>query len=134
MTKKLVFELSIYTDGDWGFDESVFENYTSKYFDNDSYEYSFINPDDYTTKVKRVYEEHENGFDIICNFLEHICRTIHGSESYTESVIEFFKDAIEHLKNHEIFYNDMDGNTEIWLSVNWIDSNSKRIKQIIYEE
>lgn len=132
MSKKLVLELSIYDDGDWGFDESIFANYTSKYFDTDLYEYTYF--EDYTTKVRRVYEEDENGLDAICAILKHICKTLHGRESYTESVAEFFEDAIAHLKHHKTFYNDMDGNTEIELSVSQVDNDSKRIKQIIYEE
>ncbi len=132
MSKKLILELSMYTDGDWGYDTSIFQNHTSRYFDNDLYEYTYL--DDHTTKIRRVYGENENGFAAMINLLQHICDTIHGRKSDTIIVKAFLMGSIICLDKNETFCDDYDGNTEIDIDVKLVENDSKPIKQIIYEE
>lgn len=132
MPKKLVFEMSIYTDGDWHYDDSIFVGYTSKYFDNELFEYT-LNPDDYTLKVRRTFEDVDKGFNRIVDILTKFKASI-GSSRDVDTIREFFAKQIASAENRIPFWDDMDSNTEITLEVKIVENNSKPIKRIIYDD
>lgn len=136
MSKKIVIELSMYSDGDWGYDESIFENHTSRYFDNDLYEYTYF--EWCTTKIKRSFDLGEtDGYNAIRSILNAICSSLHGRQSDVKYVTEFFDRAIERLPNVSVengYYDSMESNTEIDLTIRIIESDAKEIKEIIYKE
>lgn len=135
MPKKLVIELRMYTDGDWGYDKSIFEGYTSKYFENGLYEYTEID-EDYTTKIRRVFD-YDESYEPIKNLIKKLCDSLHGRENWVESVIEFFDRALEELPTLRIGYpycDFMDSNTEMDLTIAIIESDAKPIDKIIYKE
>ena len=132
MSKKVILEMSIYTDGDWKFDKSIFENYVSKYFDNDLYEYTYIY--DYGCKIRRTFEDINSGFTQIASILEELTNSISSKDDFTENKIKaFFHNQIKMANSKLEFESDIDGNTEIEVEVSIIDSDSKPIKNIIYE-
>ena len=139
MKKKLVLELYMYDDGDWGYDESIFKNHTSQYFDNDLYEYS--NFSDYSTRIRRVFEYSHTGLTELCDMLEKVRNTAYGQES--DKPKRFIDDALcelytmkkkidrDTLINYSRHY---ERNTEIELDVLTVKTEAKKIKKIIYEE
>ncbi len=135
MSEKLLFGLSIFSNGKWEFDNSIFENYTSKYFDNDLYEYTYFCG--FRLEIRRVYEEYENGFEIISNILEKLSNSIVPTSNKHDDVkraTEFFNYAISRLKNHREVVCGTGKGPIIQLTVYHICNDSKRIKQITYEE
>ena len=133
---KIILELSMYSDGDWGYDESIFENHTSKYFDNNLYEYTKFEWS--TTKARRTFDiDKTDGYAAIHNILKSICSSLHGRQSDIKYVNEFFDRAIERLPNVSVengYYDSMESNTEIDLTIRIIESDAKEIKEIIYKE
>lgn len=136
MSKKIVIELSMYSDGDWGYDESIFENHTSKYFDNGLYEYTEFEWS--TTKVRRTFDiDKTDGYAAIHNILKSICSSLYGRQSDIKYVTEFFNCAIEQLPNVSVgnsYYDNMDSNTEIDLTIYVVENDAKEVKEIIYKE
>lgn len=135
MSKKVVLELYMYTDGDWRYDASMFEDYTSEYFDNDLYEYTFI--EDYTTKIRRTFnlDEEDWGKEIIGIF-DSICDSLHGRQSAIECVSEFFHEVISHFPRIDTdhwFHDWYESNTEIEVKIMMVENEARKIKEIIYE-
>ena len=131
MSKKVILEMSIYTDGDWKFDKSIFENYVSKYFDNDLYEYTYIY--DYSCKIRRTFEDIDTGFTQIESILEELTNSISSKDDFTENNIKaFFNNQIKMANSKLEFEADIDGNTEINIRTIIIDNDSKPIKNITY--
>lgn len=139
LAKKIVLELRMYSDGDWGYDRSVFDHYTSKYFENDLYEYTVV--DDYTTKIRRVFEYNHTGLNELCGMLEKIRNSTYGRCS--DEPNQFIDDALCALygskkkidRNTKMNYSDLyDSNTELEIDVYSIATEARPIKKIIYED
>jgi len=137
LAKKIVVELRMYSDGDWGYDESMFDNYTSKYFENDLYEYTVV--DDYTTKIRRVFDYSHTGLNELCEMLAKIRNSTYGRCS--DEPNQFIDDALCVLyagkkkidRNTKVSYSDYyDSNTELEISVYSIATEARPIKKIIY--
>ena len=89
--KKYILKLYIYTDGDWGIDntftDKCMKNYVSKYFDNDLYEYTELPDDNYTYRLVRVFDT----ADELIDFVDSIKCSLHGNKYYIDEYIpEFF--------------------------------------------
>ena len=134
--KKLVIELRMYTDGDWGYDKRIFKDYTSKYFESDLYEYTEIDDDSYTTKIRRVFD-YDGDCKPVENLIKQICNSVDGRESWVESVIEFFDRALEELPKLKVgrpYCDFMDSNTEMDLTIAIVETDARPIEKIIYKK
>lgn len=128
MSEKVILEMSVYTDGDWGFNESLFSAYKSKYFENEVYEYTFI--EDYSLKIRRTFEDVKDGFNKIANLLTDFKDSIYGRNVNT--IKAFFNRQIKFAKSNLEFYDEIDDDTEIDLHVYIIENDCRPIKEIIY--
>lgn len=136
--KKVVFKLKFYTDGDWSYNIDDFKNDHSRYFEDDLYEYTSV---DYSSmSMRRVYDMFE--IDKLISMLYKIKGNLHSRNEHNYKVITDFMDEIienvlaikedqnlDHIWN-EICVENWDG-TEY--SIDVIDTDAKKIKQIIYE-
>lgn len=131
MSEKVILEMSVYTDGDWGFNESLFSAYKSKYFENEVYEYTFI--EDYSLKIRRTFEDVKDGFNKIANLLTDFKDSIRCRDEYTKNQLNsFFCNQIEFARSNLEFQSEIDSNTEIDLHVYIIENGCRPIKEIIY--
>lgn len=133
MSRKLILEMSVYTDGDWDFNRDLFANYTSKYFENEVYEYTYL--EDHTCKIRRTFEDTENGYKEIISILTKFKESLRCRDKYTADMLnEFFDAQIEAAKSYPEFHDDIDSNTEISIRVYSIDNDSHRIKTITFTD
>lgn len=133
--KKYILKLYIYTDGDWGIDntftDKCMKNYVSKYFDNDLYEYTELPDDNYTYRLVRVFDT----ADELIDFVDSIKCSLHGNKYYIDEYIpEFFDRNIEEFLSRGYTNDFMDSNTEIELYMSSIETDAKKVKEIIYED
>ena len=131
MSEKVILEMSVYTDGDWGFDESLFSAYKSKYFENEVYEYTFI--EDYSLKIRRTFEDVKDGFNKIVNLLTDFKDSIRCRDKYTKNQLNsFFCNQIEFARSNLEFQSEIDSNTEIDIQVQIVNNDYRPIKEITY--
>ena len=131
MSEKVILEMSVYTDGDWGFNESLFSTYKSKYFENEVYEYTYV--DNHTIKIRRTFEGVKDGFNKIANLLTDFKDSIRCRDEYTKNQLNsFFCNQIEFARSNLEFQSEIDSNTEIDLHVYIIENGCRPIKEIIY--
>lgn len=137
--KKLVLEMSFYTDGDWGFgDISWLTEHTSRYFDNDFYEYTNRDEDGYRLSFRRVFDIIDDTAEVM-QFFNRFTTGLHGRKGDLEYVSEFLDRAKEHITKHALtsksygYYDYLDGNTEADITINMTDKDVLKIKEIIYE-
>ena len=121
----------LYTDGDWYFNRKMFENHTSKYFENYLYEFTRGDSDDYSLTFRRVFDD----MDDAVAFVQKLRDSIGGSRPYAyEGIVETINDVIQDVWSHSHGYGYYDGNSTITLDVDWVETNAKKIKTIIYED
>ena len=135
MRKVYVCKFSIYNDGDWGLDTEILKKlaaYKSKYYENDLYEQTDIDFDDlYSYKFKRVFD---SASDCI-NFVRRTFSNLHGRDyEINEMIPEFIDNLINEFNHNKNATDFIDGNTEIEASMYSIETDAKKIKQIIYED
>lgn len=155
----LVIEFSAYCDGDWGIDDNLIKNHTSRYFDQRYYEYSKPFNDDATVKFRRVYLADE--LKDAASFLAAVRDSLHGDEDDTATIRKYFDAVINDLHNvisqkvscdkafhtchgyigdkpiyratNEFSYY-IDSNTELDFTGYFTDECPQKIKKIIYEK
>lgn len=135
-TQKIILEISAYTDGDWGYDINSFGEQGSKYFDNDLFEYTFHKPDDYSFKIKRSFEVEKGGKEAVKNILEAFCNSLYGRDWDVEYITEFIQNAISAMSKLAVgdeYYDDIDSNTEMELSIKIVENDAKMVKEVIFE-
>lgn len=131
MSEKVILEMSVYTDGDWGFNESLFSTYKSKYFENEVYEYTYV--DGHTIKIRRTFEDVKDGFNKIANLLTDFKDSIRCRDKYTKNQLNsFFCNQIEFARSNLEFQSEIDSNTEIDIQVQIVKNDYRPIKEIIY--
>lgn len=137
---KLVVEMSFYNDGDWGFgDIDWLTEHTSRYFDNDFYEYTNHDEDGYKLSFRRVFDITESVTEVVL-FLQSFIANLRGKESNLECVWEFLERAKGDIMKNAQYdvsytYRDfLDGNTEADVKIYTTDKVVPKIKEIIYEE
>ena len=132
MKKLTVVEFSIYTDGDFWFKSDFLANYTSRYFDQNFYEFTKIG--DYTYSARRVFEDSESAVEFV-NRIKDNCKTHKDKNYYIEEVIpEFFNDILQTYWKHGYGSDFRDGNVELELSIEDVETDVKKIKRIEYLE
>lgn len=132
MSEKVILEMSVYTDGDWGFNESLFAAYKSKYFENEVYEYTYI-IDGYAVKIRRTFEGVKNGFNEITNLLTDFKDSIRCRDEYIKNQLNsFFCNQIEFARSNLEFQSEIDSNTEIDIQVQIVKNDYRPIKKITY--
>ena len=153
----LVINFKTYTDGDWGIDSEFLKNHTSRYFEQDLYEYTIL--DDYVYKFRRVFNNDE--LNEALDFMHKLKDGLHGQEYYVDKITEYISTVIEGIElaityrnkgseNTDIFNTedwltgkpmqasyfsfDMDGNTELTFSGYFDKDRINKIKHIEYEK
>lgn len=97
------------------------------------YEYTCLG--DYTCKIRRTFEDVENGYNEIINILTRFKKSIRCRDrSIVDILNEFFDAQIIAAKSYPEFYDDIDSNTEISIRVYSIDNDSRRIKTITFTD
>lgn len=141
--RKLILELSFYTDGDWGFgDITWLTDHVSRYFDQNFYEYTLHEEGSYELKLRRIFTfEDKNDADVIVDFIEKIRSGLHGNASYLGYVNSFLERAEDDLQENGLkckgeydylYFDDMYGNTEAKITLKTTDKYVPEIKEIIY--
>lgn len=130
MTKKYVVEFDIYTDGDCCVDFEDLKDHKSRYFEQDLYEYTIIDPDSYKYKVRRVFDDPEDAL----SFFD-ICDRISDHCSYfvTEILMERINLCIEEFWRFGRSNDFIDGNITINMAIYTIETTAKKLKTIIFE-
>lgn len=130
MTKKYVVEFDIYTDGDCCVDFDDLKDHKSRYFEQDLYEYTIIDPDSYKYKIRRVFDDPEDAL----SFFD-ICDRISDHQNYfvTEILMERINLCIEEFWRFGRSSDFIDGNITIDMAIYMIESSAKKLKTIIYE-
>ena len=140
MNKKIVFEFKIYTDGDCHNPIEYMETHESQYFDNDFYEYT--NCDDYDGSIRRVFDYEPDEIDAFKELIVKICKdTTDGlhSQSTKEYLDEFLDDMKSRIFRFVDRGNDlsdgryMESNVEIEWHLHIVETNVKKIEEVIYE-
>lgn len=130
MPKKYVVEFDIYTDGDCCVDFDDLKDHKSRYFEQDLYEYTIIDPDSYKYKIRRVFDDPEDAL----SFFD-ICDRISDRQSYfiTEILMERINLCIEEFWRFGRSNDFIDGNITINMSIYTIETAAKKLKTIIFE-
>lgn len=126
-----VVEFEIYTDGDFYFNKSFLLNYTSRYFDQEFYEYTKI--DDYSYSARRVFDRSEEAVEFLNTIKDNCGRQ--GEKNYIvdEVVIPLIDDVLQDYWKHGRGYDWCDGNQTIEISITDVETDVKKIKSIQYE-
>lgn len=130
MTKKYIVEFDIYTDGDCSVDFEDLKDHKSRYFEQDLYEYTIIDPDSYKYKVRRVFDDPEDAL----SFFD-ISDRISDRRSYfvTEILMERINLCIEEFWRFGRSNDFIDGNITINMAIYTIETAAKKLKTIIFE-
>lgn len=128
-----VVEFEIYTDGDFHFDKDFLLNYTSRYFDQDFYEYTKI--DDYSYSARRVFDITQDAIEFV-NKIKDGCTTSIENHLYivNDYIPGMVNDAIQNYCAHDYGYAYYDGNFTFEISICDVETEVQKIKHIEYEE
>lgn len=134
MAKKIVFTFHIYTDGKCNNPVADIPQITSRYFEQDLYEY--VQADDYTGSIQRVFDFDDNGikeFKVLCGQLKD-----NLTSSRYESTSDFFKQIIRSahdlIESNKEQFDYLDGNVTAEYNMQIIETSARKIKKIIYED
>lgn len=132
MKKLTIVYFYIFTDGDFAFNSDFLNNYTSRYFDQDFYEFTKI--EGYTYSARRVFEDSESAVEFV-NKIKDNCTDPIGENYYIDEVIpEFFNDILQTYLKYDCGSDSYDGNVELSLSIEDVETDVKKIKCIEYLE
>lgn len=129
-TKKYVVELDIYTNGDYRIDFEDLKDHKSRYFEQNLYEYTIIDPDNYKCKARRVFDDPDDAvsfFDITDRISEPLDYFV------TDILIERINLCIEEFWRFGHSNDFIDGNATINMAIYTVETGAKKIKTIIYE-
>ncbi len=131
MSLKYIIEFNVYTDGDWGYGEDMIDNsYVSRFIRNDLFEYTNIDPNNYSSKFRRVFNTKED----LINFIEKLSASVHGNVHWTEVMHDFFQKATDAVISYAktqpktIFSDFIDSNTTAEIHVYTIEYTDPREK------
>lgn len=130
MTKKYVVELDIYMDGDCRVNFDDLKDYKSRYFEQDLYEYTIIDPDSHKCKVRRVFDDCDDAlsfFDISDRISDHCTYFV------TDILLERINLCIEEFWRFGSSNDFIDGDFTIDMAIYTIETSAKKLKTIIYE-
>ena len=157
-----VIEFDAYTDGDWGFERKITEKlskHISRYFEQDYYEYTEVDVEDYYRyKFRRTFNNNE--LDDALEFMTALKEALGGREYYEKRVKGNFDVIINGIKeailrksannpDDKVFYTtswitgedeytglcqfDFDGNSDGEIVAYYNNKYVKKIKHIEYE-
>lgn len=133
MKKLTIVYFYIFTDGDFEFKLDFLNNHTSRYFDQDFYEFTKIG-DYYEYSARRVFEDSESAVEFV-NKIKDNCADPIGENYYIDEVIpEFFNDILQTYLKYGWGSDFYDGNVELSLSIEDVETDVKKIKCIEYLE
>lgn len=131
MRKLFIVEFKVYTDGDMSVDNNFFTNYKSHYFENDLYEYSYCEPDDYTYSLRRVFDTKNEAI----MFVNALFDSMRGDSFFIKETAPRIKNEVITGLNAKGSGNDFtDGNIEMELTMRTFETSARKIKEIIYED
>jgi hypothetical protein len=133
MKRKLtVVEFEIYTDGDFHFNKDFLLNHTSRYFDQEFYEYTKTG--DYEYSARRVFDRSEDAVDFVNKIKDSCSCSVDWRKYIIEHIDEIVNDVLQDYWAYNSGYRDYDGNQTIILSICDVETDVKKIKHIEYEE
>ena len=117
-----VIEFNAYTDGDWGFDRKTIEKlskYISQYFEQNYYEYTMVDVEDYYRyKFRRTFNNNE--LDDALEFMTSLKEALGGREYYEKRVKDNIDVIINGIKEAILRKSVNNPDDKVFYTTNWI--------------